>query len=96
MLVKKFEKDPNDPKDIDLVYWRYWCQCLTPSHCLEIYQHGEDIEIGVHVFEQKGWWQRIKICWDILRGNGSRWTEVLLDKTDREELAAVIKGEVVS
>ena len=88
-IAKKMVFNDGEP---DIVLWRYWCECLTPTHVLELVEEGDSLELGICIEPKGGLWCRIKVAWNILRGREARYTEIILAKEDREELASVIKG----
>jgi len=79
-------------------YYRYWCECTSITHVLELIIDHEDntMEIGLSVLPQPTFLERLKIAWKVLWDkDATRLTEVIISKEDREELGAVIKGEVI-
>ena len=90
-LFRKYEPTENSPTTMNI--WRYWCSCHDPTHCLELIQEGDQIEMGVHVQPPTGIRARIIAAWHILIGKGHRYTEIHLDNEDRKEFAAIINGD---
>ncbi len=94
MLYKHEPKDEYFPEGYDS--WRYWCDCTSMDHTMELTQMGDQLELSISIRHKKTLWQRIRMAWDLLFKGESRVTEVYLCEHDRKEIASVLNKEVIT
>jgi len=90
MLIRHMPKENNDWPECKI--YRYWCNCLCPSHVLELEFWGDDLTLRVVIYPQPTLWRRIKAAFAVLSGKEYYDKDFVVDREDRKELAKIIKS----
>lgn len=76
--------------------WRYWCDCGSALHVLEIdADSAGQLHLAVYDGYKKTFWQRLKMAVSLLFNGETCPVDIYLCDEDRQELAAVIGKEII-
>lgn len=78
--------------------WRYWCECSSPLHVLEVeVDSGGQLHLAVYDGYKKTFWQRLKLAISLIFKGEACPVDIYLCEDDRQELAAVIgKDKIIT